>query len=522
MKIQSLAVMFIILILPISLILETYVQTRVDTLSLQAQYDSKLISSTYDAIKAYQLNSFNSGTGDLVNSKMRDINASVNTFFNSLATSFSSIGYTKETLQSYIPAVVYTMYDGYYIYSPYRNTWDEETQTNHGGDVSYQNGEELYGIKPYVYYSCRYINGNIDVVITYSMDNYVSIQGMIGNEAVNKQGYILDFGNDTTSSTNSINYKGATITTEPIQSEYLYVDGNIQTVQYVKVNGVKHYKKADGTQFTIMNGKALADNDFHFPNNDDSAVKYYKEALEMKQFIIDKGLTKLTSGNAVDINGNPFEETPYQNVGTIFDFNHNGGIEAEDSNFNTHRRDVIKYSVERNLSVAISNFNNYGGASTNVNFQMPELKDTDWDNITNNIGMITFMQGMNIGAKVYNGYAVITNTKNEDVITEDSIYIKTSDNVVHRVTETGLQVDGNSMGILNTDLERRTVTLSDGTSLYYYPKTGTLSYDSIVTQSRVSDDLRTILANNPTLAKVYYTALGRERYGVYRALNSNN
>ena len=81
MKIQSLAVIFIILILPISLVLANYTQTRVETLSLQTQYDSKLNSATYDALKAYQLNSFNSeGTSDYVNSKMRDIKASVNIF----------------------------------------------------------------------------------------------------------------------------------------------------------------------------------------------------------------------------------------------------------------------------------------------------------------------------------------------------------------------------------------------------------------------------------------------------------
>ena len=54
MKIQSLAVMFIILILPISLVLASYTQNRVETLQTQASYDSKLNDATYDALKAYQ------------------------------------------------------------------------------------------------------------------------------------------------------------------------------------------------------------------------------------------------------------------------------------------------------------------------------------------------------------------------------------------------------------------------------------------------------------------------------------
>ena len=167
MKIQSLAIMFIIIVLPISIVMQTYVQSRVETLSLQSQYDSKLTGATYDALKAYQLNSFNSDTSYLVNSKMRDIEAGVNSFFNSLATNFSTLGYNQKTLQGYVPAVVFTMYDGYYIYSPYENTWDDETKNKHGDDNSYKKGQTLYGIKPYVYYSCRYKNSSVDVVITY-------------------------------------------------------------------------------------------------------------------------------------------------------------------------------------------------------------------------------------------------------------------------------------------------------------------------------------------------------------------
>ena len=59
MKIQSLAVIFIIIVLPISLVLNEYTRTRIKTLSYQSDYDSKLIDSTYDALKAYQINALN-------------------------------------------------------------------------------------------------------------------------------------------------------------------------------------------------------------------------------------------------------------------------------------------------------------------------------------------------------------------------------------------------------------------------------------------------------------------------------
>mgnify|MGYP006874774891 FL=1 len=134
--------------------------------------------------------------------------------------------------------------------------------------------------------------------------------------------------------------------------------------------------------------------------------------------------------------------------------------------------EVIKHSIEKNLSVAISNFNNYSGVTTD--FQMPKLKEEDWDKIMGNISVISFLQGINIGGKVYNGYSVITNTKNEDVVMLDSIYVKKSDGM-HRITENGLKSTG-AVGIFNVNLEARTE--SDGTN--YLPIEGNLSYDSVM------------------------------------------
>ena len=89
MKIQYLAIIFVIIIVPISLIMSAYIQNQIDAILLQAKYDSNLINATYDSVKAFQLNTINSGSSDLANSKMRDIEASVNTFFNSIASNFN-------------------------------------------------------------------------------------------------------------------------------------------------------------------------------------------------------------------------------------------------------------------------------------------------------------------------------------------------------------------------------------------------------------------------------------------------
>lgn len=540
MKIQSLAVIFIIIILPISLVLSSYTKNRVDTINLQTRYDSKLNDATYDALKAYQLNSFNSDTSDYTNAKMRNIKASANTFFNSMASGFSELGYTKETLQNYVPALVYTMYDGYYIYSPYINTWDEETVDKHRNNPNEagtyngttiteqenntQEDEILYGLKPYVYYSCRYKReGKFDVTITYSLDNYIQIQGMVmenGNEkTVSQYGYLLS---NVEVTGDNVTYKGIQITEESGENlkESIYVDGILKTLPYIKKNGTKYYLKGNEV-FSVINGKKITQTGFNTAEitNNESAKNYYIEAHNLKTFMENYELNKITVSDIVGENGEEYntddENSPYHTTGAIFDFDN---IESENSNFNNHRIEVIKHSIERNLSIAISNFNKYSSLS----FQMPKLKDSDWDKIMDNISIISFLQGANIGGKTYNGYAIVTNTKNEDIVMEDSIYIQTNDNVFHRITETDLNSNNCKIGIYNVNIERRTAEDSNGNSIYYFPITGTLSYNSIVTQNNISKESEQSLSEyiynlrDNNLKKIYYTALGRERYGLYR------
>ena len=307
MKIQSLAVIFVIIMLPISIVLSVYTQSQITTLRLQLSYDKKLDDATYDTIKAFQLNTINSNTSDLVNSKLRDIEAAANTFFTSIGNGFNMTGYNKEILKEYVPALVFTMYDGYYIYSPYTNTLDtksiESLQDEDGnyrsGIDSHINGEKISGIKPYIYYSCRYKTPGerIDVVITYSLDNYINIQGKIDGEAVDKEGYVIDgIGKDPNG---NLTYRGITISKEGENLRTENVDGN--SYPCIKYRGVKYYQKG-GAWFSLNNdGEELPapeeiSNIVGTPAKDKNAYNYYNQAYELKEFIISNGLNDLTAG----------------------------------------------------------------------------------------------------------------------------------------------------------------------------------------------------------------------------------
>ncbi len=562
MKIQNLAVIFIIIILPISMILNVYVRNQVKTLSLQVSYDTKLNNATYDALKAFQLNTINSDTSDLSNSKLRDIEASANTFFNSIASNFNMAGYNQDILADYVPALVYTMYDGYYIYSPYTNTLDNtnsnkviineatgemaersDAQILDAGNIeaTYKQGDRITGLKPYIYYSCRYKYGSNDFVITYSLDNYITIQGEINGQWVFDYGYLLD---NITVSSSVVKYRGVEIKANETLEEYI---GNpdtekVEKYEYVKVNGVKYYKDNDGKWFSILNGEKYKQENFNPTTT--AAIEYYKEAYDFKQRILNTsytdsngnskndgyGIGNLKASDAVDQQGNQLKDengNPKFGNYKIFDFGNSSttSIEDSNSNFNQQRLAVIRYSIEKNLSIAIANYNNYSGVT--ANFQMPKLKENEWEKIINNVSIISFLQGLNIGGKIYNGYSIITNNKNQEVVSEDAIYILTADNQYHRANDNDLVGnDDISMGVLNIDFERKSITLK-GTINYFMPKQSktipiTGCYTSIVNQTNVTvtdNFYKYMEEKGGKLAQAYFTALGRERYGMYKTNN---
>ena len=134
MKVQYLAVIFVVIMIPIAVVFSRYVQTQIDTISNQTSYSSKLYDATYDAVTAFQINTVNNEYSSISNSKIRDIEASANTFFTSLADTMNATGYSKETLQPFVPALVYTLYDGYYIYTSYDNVYSTTQISGVGED----------------------------------------------------------------------------------------------------------------------------------------------------------------------------------------------------------------------------------------------------------------------------------------------------------------------------------------------------------------------------------------------------
>ena len=543
MSLDKLAVIFIIIVLPISVILGTYTDVQVQTLKLQSEYDSKLYNATYDAMSAYQLNSFNEDTSDLAASKMRLIKASANAFFNSMANNFEMQGQRAEDLQSYVPALVFTMYDGYYIYSRYTNTLDfkygdKDRDGSVDSDVdsskinpTYKNGDPLYGVQPFIYYSCRYQNkprSGDDFIITYTLDNYISIQGIVNGNWVNDSGYLLN-PDDIVVNSNSVTYKGGlSIGSESKLEEYI----GIHKYTYHKINGVKYYHddtKPSSKWFTLLNGKKVYTSDT-FKTEDNSAYYYYKNAKEFTNRVLGTGANDY---NLKELMVSDATESVYDGDDSkIFDTSSTNRIEYPESNFNKHRTAVIRNTIEKTLPIAIANYNNYSDAT---NFQMPKLNDLEWDKLQSNIAIISFLQGLPIKNKIYNGFAIVNNNNNSEVVTEESIYIadgendKTKTNSYYKINKTNLaSYVTNPTGVFNIDLKRRTyIEDDDVVQDYYYPKHYFADSTSVVQSTETEEmpdgvykyvDSLPDTANN--IKTAYYTALGRERFGTYKVNNN--
>ena len=560
MKLQHLAIVFVIIILPISLVVGEYIQMQIDTITLQKAYSSKLHTATYDAVKAFTLNTINNKYSTISNSKIRDIEASINTFYTSLGKEISVLDNTPDNeLKGYTPALLYTLYDGYYIYSKYYN------QTV---------GEYEFGLKPYIYYTCRYKapakiadgKNSVDIIVNYTLDNYVTIYGTIGNNYITKSGNIIDPEMVTNIYWNnkgdliSLSYgkdEDAVEITREVLKEYIYyVDENNKEqsgqYSYIVYNGNKVYYDNDkGEYFTLNRNKrqkvqgidqikelqkyTYADYEGG-PKvlHSDSALKYYYEAYLFSNWV-DQYLSHVNQGNAVDQNG--------QN---ITDFAVNTGdksifsakkLDIRGSTFDLNRLSVIRKSIQTNLLTAIATFDNK--SQNAYSYVLPVFSEEDWESITNNISVISFLQGIPIGSKYFNDYCVITNNVNKELVTLDSLYAITADGEVH--LSNCRKILDNKKEVIkvykNIDFERQTAVLADDNERYYYPHYNTRCYSCLVNAAEIydidyvigdvnkynkdKDDYENI--NNTldstklkTLRKEVLQAYGRESYDLYK------
>ncbi len=555
MKIQHLAVIFVIIIIPISLVLSLYINNHISTIEKQTQYTTKLINATYDMAKAFQLNTFNNRYSTLNNSKIRDIEASISTFYRTLGTNMGTIGYGAYDLQSYTPAILCTLYDGYYIYTKYN---DIKTDDN----ILENDDNYTYGLKPFISYSCRYVSGNnYDFVVNYTLDNTITIIGKVNGTYVTKTGHLV------VDATNPISDQGETLSERLITIEGNDSLGNPTTLmgiyEYVIYGNEKIYKDnnndANGnpryfrysTDYRKNYVSSASYDDINAFFNDDgkkSAYKYYEEAIDFTNWV-KTNIGNIKPNNAKDLDGNAINFSSNIDNTNIFDINADNNPLKTSSAFNEHRMNVIRYSIESNLSAAIANYSKLSPDS--FAFAMPKIEEDEWYKITNNVCFVSFLQGLPIGSKTYSNYCVVANNTNQETVGTDSIYIIAKDNAgVEEYHKAGCKklVNGFADGTYNilgaypsSDFKRKSLSLTGADANahsqllgrdyvtdyeYFFPQEYTACYDCIVNiadtysiddiiEGTIKKDDGTTIQVPDTLRKKYLTALARTRYNLY-------
>lgn len=605
MKLQNMTVIFIIIMIPIILVVSYYIGLQINTITMQKNYTVKLQTAAKDSIQALEINTveWNSASSNLADSKRRDVLAAINTFTTSLANGMGIGGAGKGRIQTYIPAIVYTMYDGYYIYSAslmkdQDTDKDGLTQFNADGTIKSNGKSYQYILKPYSPYSARYANENenVDVTVNYTLDNYIRVYGTVGGKYQTKEGYLVVCDNNAGvrvnkngGSISGITYRGATIKPEAL-TEQVYTDEGVKEYPYIydqydnklywdgsnyfsvdKYNNKVYLQNAlpeGDAGFSITNrfrkiSIPMYDNRedewtvqkvfqilnpgggyyFYFQdesgnlqlytrNNligevevkneqDFSAINYCVESYVFTNWVTKK-LSSITVRNMQSPTGGQYNNVDKD--ANIFEISKDNNPDPENDDayaksvLAQHKKDIIINTIEKNLSQATAQAQEM---NPNYEYRLPQLSYDEWEQALSNISIIAFMQGMPIGLKYYNNYAIATSTLNKEFVDPDELYFAGKDDQYYHQRQCEQATGSDYVGYRSIDYVAKSYEKSDNgttSTKYYYPHANSTNselecYYCLVNRSTYKNNGRwngNLLYKN--WSDSYYNALARERY----------
>ena len=606
MKLQNMTVIFIIIMIPIIIVTSYYIGLQIKTITMQKDYTVKLQTAAKDSIQALEINTveWNSASSNLADSKRRDVLASINTFTTSLANSMGIGGAGRGRIQTYIPAIVYTMYDGYYIYSAsLMQDQDTTEKDENGNDVDYgrtqfdennkikykETSSYQYILKPYSPYSARYASGNTDITVNYTLDNYIRVYGTVNGEYQAKEGYLVvcddDAGVDNVSQNGSISgitYRGATIKPETLKENVYIVGEEVKEYKYIydQYDNKLYWDEDESNYFSVdkYNNKvylqnALPEGDagfsitnrfrkisipmydnredewtvqkvfqilnpggeykFYYENQsgafveftagdvlgnvnkdeDYSAINYCVESYVFTKWVT-KNLGSITVGNMKSPT-----EGQYNNVdkkdAKIFEISKDNNPDPENdtayakSVLAQHKKDIIINTIEKNLSQATAQAQEM---NPNYEYRLPQLSYDEWEQALSNISIIAFMQGMPIGLKYYNNYAIATSTLNKEFVDPDELYFAGTDDQYYHQRQCEQATGSDYVGYRSIDYVAKSYEKSDNGTKYYYPHANGGNSELECYYCLVNRSTYKLVEKNPTWTNSYYNALARERY----------
>lgn len=609
MKLQNMTVIFIIIMIPIILVVSYYIGLQINTITMQKNYTVKLQTAAKDSIQALEINTveWNSASSNLADSKRRDVLAAINTFTISLANGMGIGGAGKGRIQTYIPAIVYTMYDGYYIYSAslmkdQDTTSEGLTQFNEDGTIkSNETSSYQYILKPYSPYSARYASANrsIDVTVNYTLDNYIRVYGTVNGEYQAKEGYLVVCDSNSNEGVNNvkngriskIKYRGAEIKPETLKENVYIVGEEVKEYPYIydqydnklywdgsnyfsvdKYNNKVYLQEAlpeGDAGFSITNrfrkisipvenrqGELTVQKVFQILNpgggyyfyfqdesgnlqlytrnnligevevkneQDFSAINYCVESYVFTNWVTKK-LSSITVRNMQSPTGGQYNNVDKDANIFIFEISKDNNPDPENDDayaksvLAQHKKDIIINTIEKNLSQATAQAQEM---NPNYEYRLPQLSYDEWEQALSNISIIAFMQGMPIGLKYYNNYAIATSTLNKEFVDPDELYFAGKDDQYYHQRQCEQATGSDYVGYRSIDYVAKSYEKSDNgttSTKYYYPHANSTNselecYYCLVNRSTYKNNGRwngNLLYKN--WSDSYYNALARERY----------
>ena len=183
-----------------------------------------------------------------------------------------------------------------------------------------------------------------------------------------------------------------------------------------------------------------------------------------------------------------------------------------------HKKDIIINTIEKNLSQATAQAQEM---NPNYEYRLPQLSYDEWEQALSNISIIAFMQGMPIGLKYYNNYAIATSTLNKEFVDPDELYFAGKDDQYYHQRQCEQATGSDYVGYRSIDYVAKSYEKSDNgttSTKYYYPHANSTNselecYYCLVNRSTYKNNGRwngNLLYKN--WSDSYYNALARERY----------
>lgn len=266
----------------------------------------------------------------------------------------------------------------------------------------------------------------------------------------------------------------------------------------------------------MLSKLGLADNNFATIYKSFSDINYYVEAYAFTNWVKENLGGRITEYKLVYNEQNSNYERESVEIDNLFDISQANNPEKDNSQIVEHKKEIMKNHIITNLNLAIKNYSN-----GKYSFRIPVLTDLDWEQAFSNISLITFFQGIQIGLKFYNNYAIATSTTNREYVDPGEIYLSGEDNYYHRVYCSKCK-NVDYTGYRNVDYVQK----EGKNNIYYYPHDKSNNSDSEIacyycvvnSQNFEENSDRDILYKQ---AKSYNEALARERYYQKEKLTAN-